>query len=71
MRVTVKNHALPVYKKNRIASFLCIFETIIILIHNVQLLNIDWKSQLLHTSSMYSNWILIQSLQLTEHPFKL
>ena len=25
----MKSHALPVYKKNRIASLLCIFETII------------------------------------------
>ena len=29
MRVVVKNHALPVYKKNRIASLLCIFESTI------------------------------------------
>ena len=29
MRVAVKNHALPVYKKNRIASLLCIFESTI------------------------------------------
>ena len=30
MRVPVKRHALPVYKKNRIASLLCIFETTIV-----------------------------------------
>ena len=29
MRVAVNIHALPIYKKNRIASLLCIFETII------------------------------------------
>ena len=29
MRVAVNSHALPVFKKNRIASLLCIFETII------------------------------------------
>ena len=29
MRVAVKKHALPVFKKNRIALLLCIFETII------------------------------------------
>ena len=29
MRVAVTNHALPFYKKNRIASLLCIFETTI------------------------------------------
>ena len=29
MCVAVKNHALPVYTKNRIASLLCIFESII------------------------------------------
>ena len=29
MRVAMKNHALPVYKKNRIASLLCIFESTI------------------------------------------
>ena len=29
MRVVVKNHALPVYKKNRLASLLCIFESTI------------------------------------------
>ena len=33
MRVAVDSHALPIYKKNRIASLLCIFETTIIL-HN-------------------------------------
>ena len=27
MRMAVNSHALPVYKKNRIASLLCIFET--------------------------------------------
>ena len=27
MRVAVNSHALPVYKKNRIASLLCIFGT--------------------------------------------
>ena len=30
MRVAVNSHALPIYKKNRIASLLCIFETIIV-----------------------------------------
>ena len=34
MRVTVKNHALPVYMKNRVASLLCIFETIILILDN-------------------------------------
>ena len=29
MRVVVNSHALPIYKKNRIASLLCIFETTI------------------------------------------
>ena len=29
MRVAVKNHVLPVYKKNRIASLLCILESTI------------------------------------------
>ena len=29
MRVAVNSHALHIYKKNRIASLLCIFETII------------------------------------------
>ena len=29
MRVAVKSHALPIYKKNRIALLLCIFETTI------------------------------------------
>ena len=29
MRVAVKSHALPIYKKNRIASLLCVFETTI------------------------------------------
>ena len=29
MRVAVKSHALPVYKKNRIFSLLCIFESTI------------------------------------------
>ena len=30
MRVAVNSHALPIYKKNRIASLLCIFETTVI-----------------------------------------
>ena len=30
MRVAVKSHALPVYKKNRIVSLLCIFESILL-----------------------------------------
>ena len=30
MRVAVNSHALPIYKKNRIASLLCIFETTIV-----------------------------------------
>ena len=30
MRVAVKSHALPVYKKNRITSLLCIFETTVL-----------------------------------------
>ena len=30
VRVAVNSHALPVHKKNRITSLLCIFETIII-----------------------------------------
>ena len=29
MRVAVNSHALPIYKKNKIASLLCIFETTI------------------------------------------
>ena len=29
MRVAVNSHALPIYKKNSIASLLCIFETTI------------------------------------------
>ena len=29
VRVAVNSHALPVHKKNRITSLLCIFETII------------------------------------------
>ena len=29
MRMAVNSHALPIYKKNRIASLLCIFETTI------------------------------------------
>ena len=30
MRVAVNNHTLPFYKKNRVASLLCIFETTIV-----------------------------------------
>ena len=30
MHVAVNSHALPIYKKNRIASLLCIFETTIV-----------------------------------------
>ena len=30
MRVAVNSHALPVYKKSRIASLLCIFETTVV-----------------------------------------
>ena len=31
MGIAVKSHALPVYKKHRIASLLCIFESTIVL----------------------------------------
>ena len=30
MRMAVNSHALPIYKKSKIASLLCIFETTII-----------------------------------------
>ena len=33
IRVAVNSHALPIYKKNRIASLLCIFETTIYYIY--------------------------------------
>ena len=33
MCVAVNSHALPIYKKNRIASLLCIFETTIDNLH--------------------------------------
>ena len=38
VRVAVNSHALPVHKKNRITSLLCIFETIILEIFDVILL---------------------------------
>ena len=38
MRVAVKSNASPVYKKNTIASLLCIFETTIVLPNNVYLI---------------------------------
>ena len=37
MRVAVKSHNLPVHKKNRIASLLCIFETTIGTIYDLKL----------------------------------
>ena len=40
MRVAVNSHALPIYKKNGIASLLCIFET-----------TIEWTN---NNSKMYS-----------------
>ena len=47
MRVAVKNHALPVFKKNRIALLLFIFETIICvqgipMCVNILYFNYDW-----------------------------
>ena len=42
MRVAVKNHALPVYKKNRIAPLLCIFENTIC-IYKICLVIIVWE----------------------------
>ena len=49
MRVTVNSHALPIYKKNRIASFLCIFETTILLMNEKQVTLLTFgNSTLLH-----------------------
>ena len=38
MRIAVKSHALPVYKKNRIASLLCIFETTIVTVDRITMI---------------------------------
>ena len=37
MRVAVNSHALPVHKKNRIASLICIFETTIEIKYDLRL----------------------------------
>ena len=46
MRTAVNSHALPIHKKNRIASLLCIFETTIILnflIHNFRKMHVHMR----------------------------
>ena len=37
MRVAVNSHALPVHKKKRIASLICIFETTVGIIYDLRL----------------------------------
>ena len=41
MRVVVNSHALPVYKTNRIATLLCIFETAILMLHFIEIRTSD------------------------------
>ena len=59
MRIAVKNHALPVYKKNRIASLLCIFENTIMKKckdkHFIQLNLFNW--------SITISWHVLSSIQ--------
>ena len=57
MCVTMKNHALPVYKKNRIASLLCIFEIIIVKLHPVHQY-ILFNVYCLHKPVFWDYWVL-------------
>ena len=53
VRVAVNSHALPVHKKNRITSLLCIFETIILFT------TMHFQSKQKITGGNYA-WILIE-----------
>ena len=56
MRVAVNSHALPIYKKNRIASLLCIFETTILqyLMHSFEMGSFFLLSSESTLSKLYS-----------------
>ena len=68
MREAVNNHALPIYKKNRIASLLCIFESTIIS-DACRHFNTDWQFEMRHDvwlvqiskkfDSLFSNRIVV------------
>ena len=76
MRVAVNSHALPVYKKNRIASLLCIFEAMILsitLLQNIAntLFNTigEIKSPLLYCfrfETILNSWMLSQKYRQRE-----
>ena len=51
MRVAVNSHALPIYKKNRIASLLCIFETTIADLHRL-LLDVNYTRTITEGSNV-------------------
>ena len=63
MRIAVKSHALPVYKKHRIASLLCIFESTIYMAicHGVKLLLIKCCIQQCNHQFEFDNklWVII------------
>ena len=61
MRVAVKNHALPVFKKNRLALLLCIFETIICRLESY----IVKRFKIFHEFlSLYDIWLVISFFQI-------
>ena len=71
MRVAVNSHALPVYTKNRIASLLCIFETIILHVRmavNSHALPVNKKNRI---TSLLCIFETIIALKLCKHLFHL
>ena len=76
MRVAVNSHDLPVYKKNRIASLLCIFEAMILsitLLQNIANTLFDTigeiKSPLLYCfrfETISNSWMLSQKYRQRE-----
>ena len=76
MRVAVNSHDLPVYKKNRIASLLCIFEAMILsitLLQNIANTLFDTigeiKSPLLYCfrfETILNSWMLSQKYRKRE-----
>ena len=53
MHIAVKSHVLPVYKKNRIASLLCIFKTIIDVLLSTLAVHAEYLFYASHSSSFF------------------
>ena len=68
MRVAVNSHALPIYKKNRIASLLCIVETTIVMLKSKKICSVMFCSMLFLVNICL---VLVQPSQVTIQTSKI